>query len=373
MILDNPCYVQFCNSNLLEINPTITVSSETVGYEFSKALNYNRQQTYKPTGRFLIETGVNTTFYFNDGSDKTALVPASNYATGTAIATALQNSLNTASSGFTVTYSSNRFTIARSSAFTLRLSQTSAAIHYTLGLTSITNVVVAASISANEKRCHYPYEEIAIDFGFNAIVDFFGMIGRLTEEFQVSDSATVTLLANNINDFTSPPLSVTATVTNEGAFYSFNEIDSAYRYWRIRIQDFQNPLGGTFEISNCYLGQGQFLEFRNVSNGFDFALNDTTTISESESGVKYFDESYKFFTFDGLTFAILTPENKDILLNLFNDQGTSRPFYLCLDPSKKITTSISRFNRLVRFTNSPRFNQVFYKYYTVNANFTEHF
>lgn len=372
MILDNPCNIQFCNSNLLEINPTIVVSSETAGFEFTKALTYNRQETWKPTGRFLIEAS-NSKLYITDPSSKTITIPTANYATGAALATAIQTALNAASSGFTVTYANNLFTVARSSSFSLRLSVTLNAIHNTIGFTSLTDIGSPTSVSANEKRCHYPYEEIQIDFGFNAIIDFFAMIGRLDQEFQVSDSATITILANNINDFTAPELNVTASVGNQGAFYSFNEIESAYRFWRIRIQDFQNPLGSSFEISNCYLGQGQHLEYRNVSNGFDIALNDTSASSESESGVKYFDETYKYFTFSGLNFAILTPENLDILINLFNDQGISKPFYLCLDPSATVSTNISKLNRLMRFSDSPRSQQVFYKYYSVNANFVEHF
>lgn len=372
MILDNPCNIQFCNSNLLENAPTFTASSQLTGFEVTKALTYNRQETYKPTGRFLI-SATNNLLYLNDGTNKIATVAASDYSTGALLAVAIQTALNTISSGFTVTYSSNTFIIARSSAYTLRLSQTTNAIHYSIGFTSLTDLVVPVSTTANEKRCHYPYEEIQIDFGFNAIIDFFAMIGRLDQEFQVSDSATITILANNINDFTTPQVNVTAWIGNQGAFYSFNEIESAYRYWRVRIQDFQNPLGSSFEISHCYLGQGQQLEYRNVSNGFDFSLNDTTGSSESESGVKYFDEAYKYFTFSGLNFAILTPQNLDILVNLFNDQGISKPFYLCLDPSVSVSTDISKMNRLMRFADSPRVQHVFHKYYSVNANFVEHF
>lgn len=372
MILSDPCNIQFCNVNLLENAPGLTASSQLTGYEITKAINYNRQETFKPSGRFLI-SATNNLLYINDGSNKIATISASNYSTGTLLAVAIQTALNTISSGFTVSYSSNTFIIARSSAYTLRLSQTTNAIHYSIGFTSLTDLVVPVSTSANEKRCHYPYEEILIDFGHNAIIDFFGMIGRLDQEFQVSDSAIVTILANNINDFSAPELNVTAYIGNNGSFYSFNEVESAYRFWSVRIQDFQNPLGPSFEISNFYLGQGQQLEYRNVSNGFDFSLNDTSGVSESESGVKYFDKAYKFLTFNGLNFSILTPENLDILNNLFNDQGITDPFYICLDPKVVISTDISKLNRLVRFSDSPRSQQVFYKYYNVNANFVEHF
>lgn len=372
MILDNPKNIQFCNVNLLENAPTITTSSQLAGYEFTKALTYNRQETFKPTGRFLI-SATNNLLYFNDGSNKIATIPALDYSTGALLAVAIQTALNTISSGFTVSYTNNLFIIARSSAYTLRLSQTTNTIHYSIGFTSIIDLSVLTSAQANEKRCHYPYEEIQVDFGHNAIIDFFAMIGRLDQEFQVSDSATIIILANNINDFTTPQLNVTAYVGNKGAFYSFNEIESAYRYWRIRIQDFQNPLGSSFEISNCYLGQGQQLEYRNVSNGFDFSLNDTTGVSESESGVKYFDQGYKFFNFGGLNFSLLNPTNLDTLINLFDDQGINLPFYLCIDPKTCVSTDISKLNRLVRFSDSPRAQHVFYNYYSVNANFTEHF
>lgn len=371
MILDNPNNIMFCNANLLENAYSVSASTQTTGYELSKALNYNRQQAWKPTGRFLIDS-TNNLLYINDGSNKTATIASSDYATGAALATAIQTALNAVSSSFTVTYTNNRFTITRGSSYTLRLSQSTNSIAYAIGFTSITDLI-GTTQSANEKRCHYPYEEISIDFGFNLPVDAFIMVGKLTEEFQISQGATVSILANNVNSFTSPQLSVSAEINDEGAYYFFSNIESAYRYWRIRIQDFQNPLGPSFEISNIYLGQGLYLEYRNLENGFEFILNDTTQISESESGVKYFDESYKFYNFSGLNFAILTPSNKDILLKLFEDQGISRPFYLCVDPQKQISNEISHLNRLMRFSDSPIFQQVFYKYFTVNANFTEHF
>lgn len=371
MILDNPNNIMFCNANLLENAYSVTASTQTTGYELTKALNYNRQQTWKPTGRFLIDA-TNNLIYINDGSNKTATVAVSDYATGAALGTAMQTALNAVSSSFTVTYTNNRFTISRGSSFTLRLSQTTNSIAYSIGFTSITDTVTT-SASANERRCHYPYEEISIDFGFNLAIDAFIMIGKLTEEFQISQGATINILANNINSFTSPQLSLNAEINDEGAFCFFGNFESAYRYWKIRIQDFQNPLGSSFEISNIYLGQGLFLEYRNVSTGFEFVLNDTTAMSESESGVKYFDENYKFYNFAGLNFAILDPTNKDILLKLFQDQGISRPFYLCVDPGKQISNEISHLNRLMRFSDSPRFQQVFFKYFTVNANFTEHF
>lgn len=372
MILDNPNNIMFCNANLLENAYSVSASTQTTGYELSKALNYNRQQTWKPVGRFLIDA-TNNLLYINDGSNKTATISPGDYTLGGAsLATAIQTALNAVSSSFTVTYTNNRFTITRGSSFTLRLSQTTNSIAYALGFTSLTDLV-GTSQAANERRCHYPYEEISVDFGFNLAVDAFIMIGKLTEEFQISQGATISVLANNINSFTSPQLSLNAEINDEGAFCFFGNSESAYRYWRIRIQDFQNPLGPSFEISNIYLGQGLYLEYRNVENGFEFILNDTTQVSESESGVKYFDENYKFYNFSGLNFAILDPTNKDTLLKLFEDQGISRPFYLCVDPGKQISNKLSHLNRLMRFSDSPRFQQVFYKYFTVNANFTEHF
>lgn len=363
------CKLKFGTSNLLE-DATNTVSSETVGFELTNALNYRRAKTWKPTGRFLIDS-TNNKVYFNQAGDLIATVANANYATGSALATAVQTAMNAVGSGWTVTYSSNRFTLSRSNSRTVQFSNTTNAIWNTLGYTWSTDIL-SNSFPANEKRCHYPYEEIQVDFGAITPIGFFAIIGKIGEEFQISDTATISLLGNNINSFASPQYSQTATVTNDGAFLFLDQDNTtSFRYWRIRIQDFYNPLGN-FEISNIYLGQTEELDV-NIQNEFEFSLNDATEKSESESQVTYFDEKFKQWRFSGLSYALLDKTNMKKLMDIFQEKGISRQFYLCIDPTTAITTTIEQFNRLVFFANTPNFKQVFYDRYNSTCNFVEAF
>jgi len=201
------------------------------------------------------------------------------------------------------------------------------------------------------------------------------MIGKIGEEFQVSDSATITLLGNNVNNFSTvtPQLQQTATITNDGAFLFLDQDNTtAFRYWRIRIQDLYNPIGSEFQISNIYLGQTEELDV-NIQNEFGFSLNDNSEKSESESQVVYFDEKFKQWEFSGLSYALLDKTNMKKLMDIFQEKGISKQFYLCLDPITEITTTIEQFNRLCFFANTPNFKQVFYDRYNATCNFIEAF
>ena len=221
-------------NNLISLTVnSFSFSSETTGFEAANALDDFRSSLWKPTGYFDITSSVNK-LYFNDGSDRTATIVVAGYTTPALLATQIQTQMNSVSSGYTVSYDSAgetyKFTIARATSFTLQLSNQSSAIWSTIGFTGTTNQS-GASHSANEQRNH-TNEFLTFDLGYQAPIDFLGVVGPAGSQFPVSTNATVTLQGNNINDFTSPPFSQTLSVTSKGIFEFFdNSSDNRYRFW----------------------------------------------------------------------------------------------------------------------------------------------
>lgn len=368
--------IRFMANNLaaLAVND-FSFSSETTGFEAENALNNFRSSTWKPGGYFEI-TSSNNTLYINDGSNKTITITASStaYTSAALLATEIQTKLNASSSGWTVTYDNSlgtyKFTISHTTSATLRLSVTTNSIWDTIGYTSTTDQV-GTSFVANEQRNH-TFEFFNFDFGYQASIAFIGMIGSISSSFGLSHSAVVTLEGNNIDLFTSPPFSITLTVTDKGVF-NFNDTDddARYRFWRLRFTDKYNPAGPGIEIGNIYLGSYQTLEGRNISTGFIDELVDPSTSSESEAGVIYFDRRTKYTKFSGLSLRYLENDDRLVVKDVFNTVGKTEPFYISLDPLSTLNDDITEFTKFVVFVDEPQYTNMGANRFSTNLNVRE--
>lgn len=371
MAIDNSCSFRFMNSNLLNTTYiTRSFSSEVTGNEFTNALDKNLSNTWKLEGFFEITTA-NSSITVNSTSGN---VVVGTY-TGATLATAIQTALNSISSGYTVTYTGvYDFTISRTSTFTLNTSTTTNAIWETIGFTdSSVDLSGLTSYTANEQRNHWPYEYVEIDFGFQTQIDFLALIYKTGEEFTLSNSATVTAKGSNVNDFDSPDLTVSATVSDFGAFAAFIGVDASYRYWRIEIYDPFRISGPNIEFSYLYFGQAEKFVATNISRGFTHSLQDTSTFSESESKIRYSDVGVKRNVFADLQATLLTPSNKAVIENLYRSVGNTEPFLISIDPSVQNSESIEDLTKFVFFLGAPTYKHVFSNIYSASFAFTETF
>lgn len=361
MSTDNP-RIRFMANNLASLNVNaFSFSSETTGFEASNAFNSFRSSTWRTTGHFEITTS-NQNLYINDGSDKTAIITAASYTTAEALRAEIQTQLNTVSSGWTVAYDSPAgtysFTLSNSGSVTLRLSQTTNAIHNTLGFTSTTDQT-GLTFNANEQRNH-TNEFIKFDFGYITPVTFIGVIGDIAESFGLSSTANVTLEGNNIDDFTAPPFSSTLTITEQG-IYQFNVTDpiTSYRFWRLNFVDqFNSIQGPNLEFGNIYMGDFQTLERQNLTVGFRDTLVDPSTRTESQGGVLFFDKRTKYTDLSNITIRYLEDADKQVIKDVFANVGTTEPFYVSLDPQLQINSDITEFTKFVIFNDEPTFTSI---------------
>jgi hypothetical protein len=365
--------IRFMENNFAELTSgQISYSSALSSFPFTNLINPFRSKVWKPSGNFLIDS-TNNKIYINDGTNKTITLTSASYSTPALLATHIQTQLNASSTGWTVSYSTTayKFTISNSSSVTLRLSQTTNATWNTIGFMTLVDLA-GTSFVANQQRNH-THEFIIFDFGYNAPVEFFGLISPLGEIFSLSNSATIKLQANNLNEWTSPPLDITLTRSDYGIFRFMDDIsDSSYRYWRVYIQDKLNPNGPEgLSFGHIYLGDYVTLTARNVANGFSKTQIDPSLKSQSEGGAIYFDNKVKYCEITGLGINLFTKEDRAQLEAIFDKVGVSKPLYVSIDPTVTHTNNLYELTKYATFSESPQFNHILRDLFSMSFSLAE--
>lgn len=363
MPVDNGGQARFMAENLLKTGTTsMTTSGLNPSFPIGNLTSNFRGRPMKWRGRFLVEAS-NCKLYFNDGTNKVATVATSNYTTRTAFASAVQTALNAVSSSFFVVWNTGlqSFTIARSGGFTLRLSQTTDAIHNTMGFTGSTDIVVASTVAADQKRFHWPNEWLKIDFGYFPEIGFLGLISDSRYIFSLTEMANVRIQANTIDDFTAPPLDRVLTVTPQGILEFFDDDDYNYRFWKLIIED----NNGTDDPAIGYMYLGEFHKFgekqdddrklRYNDQGGVYSKEDTSEKAVSESGQVYALEKQTQRIYDEISFSMLDPDAKDMLDDIWSRFKTVHPFFISIDPKLEITNKLSDSTFFCSFNSKPSF------------------
>jgi len=365
--------IRFMDNNLAELTAgNITYSSELAAFPGSNSINKFRSKVWRPSGHFLVTASSNDKLYINDGSDKTVTLTAGSYATPDLLAAEVQTQLNTVSSGWTFDYNNTAgdfsFRFAHASAHTLRFSVSTEAAWDMLGFVTVTNETISTDRVADEVRNHTE-EFVVYDMGYNAPIEFLGVISPLGEEFAISTDATIKIQANNLNDFSSPPFDVTITRTDQGVYRFFDDIaDSGFRFWKFSFEDRNNSNGPeSFSLSYIYLGDYTTLTMNNVQRGFTKEIIDPSLRTVSEAGAIYFDKKTKYVRLSGANIAVLKKDDRDALEQLFFDFGSTTPFFVSLDPRLCISNEIPDLTKYVIFEREPEFRHVNAEYFNMSS------
>jgi hypothetical protein len=364
--------VRFSNNNQVSglASANITFSSELTSFPFSYSQDNARFRVWKPAGNFTVDS-TNKNIYINDGSNKTITLTEADYTYST-LATHIQTQLNASSSNWTVSYSTTtrKFTLANTGSVTLRETQTSNASWDMLGYTDGTDHA-GTSFEADEARNH-THESVIYDLGSAKAIDFFACVGLVGETFTISDQATVTLKGNNVSSFTSPAVSKTPTRTDDGIFYFEDTDDMTYRYWEFKFIDRENTVGPEgFNLSHIYLGDYDTLTTTNIAPGISKSLIDLTTTQVSDAGSKFYRSRSKYWQFGNVGIQHLTESERLELQTFFQANGVGEPFYISIDPTLEVSSTINEYTKLVSFDNSPIFSHVIRNLYNVTFEISE--
>lgn len=346
---------------------TATASGAVVGYPASNAFDPALAKTWLDPGTFVIDA-TNDKLYVNDGGDKTATLTHGTYAGGSALASHVTTQLNAVSSSWTCSYGSYTFTIGRAGGGTkiLRLSQTTAAAWDTLGFVGSVDTAAGTGLDADEPRNHTSVT-MHWDLGVAREVRAFIAIAAAGMDFPISSSATVTLKANSVDDFSAPPLSVTLAATARGIHKFLDDIeDTTYRYWKWEFRDRLNTNGPTsFAISYVYLGDYHQLVSSNVDNGFRRTLVDPSVKTRSQGGTVHARRKTKYWRYESMVVDFLSRDEREDLEAVLLHLGQTESFFLALDPTAEISDSVGEFTKFMQLSEDSELEHVLYDMFRI--------
>jgi len=365
----------FMTNNHASAEGTVsTFSSENSQFPFSNTTNDFRASYWKPYGNFTIDNTNNKFyFYFSVGAPNVTLtITNASYESAYNLALEITSKLSAYVFDATCTYNytTGKFTFSGNASYKILLSNQTNSAWDTLGFVGTNDLNL--NQTATEVRVHTT-EWVHYDMGYNAIVTFGALIGPRTKLWNISDSAVLTLQGNNINDFASPPFSITMQRTVDGhmGFSTLNEENSSYRYWKIIIMDRDNLDFQNAAISYIYLGDYLTLENGNINKGFTFRPVDLSTRDETESGVLYSNQKAKYYVFDQLTMGFFANEDRAAIEQLSYDMGIHTPFFMSIDPELKISSTLDELTKFGVFESMPSFSHVANDLWTCSFSFRE--
>ena len=368
--------IRFLDNNLAirDIATYITYSSALAVGPFANCQLDARSKTWIPAGNFDI-TATNNKMYITAGSSNyTITITIGSYSI-TTLCAEIKSKMDAVYSNFTVSYSSTLFMfsiVSNIAPITLILSQTTNSIWDTLGFTT-TSDITASSFTADQQRNHTS-EWVIWDLTAQRDILAFCCICPINEIFGLSSSAVITLEANNVNSWSSPPFSQTLTRTDNGIFNFFDNLtDYSYRYVRFRYVDRMNTLGPNgVKFSHIYLGDYFTLDNdRPVSYGYNKLLVDPSVSSATESGTLYFDNKIKYSEFNGIGLSVLKRDQKDAIEYFFKTVGLNTAFYISIDPLGLYTDDLGELTKYVFFKDSPVFSHTVKDFFTTAINLRE--
>jgi len=345
--------IQFGENNFAALADNYTYSSQNATSPFTNSQNDFLAKPWIPTGYFGID---NKKIYINDGTDKEATING-DFTTPAALATEIQTQLNAASSNWAVSYSGDyKFIISNSGTVTLRLSETTDSIMDLIGFTTISDIS-GTTFTAN-RQINHTSEFVRYDLGGIIPVDMVAILSDKNSGLDISSFADVRLQGNNLDEWDAPPLDQVLTPSDSGIFYFFEETQR-YRYYRIVIQDKQNPRGPeALKIGHIYLGPTVKMTNKNIQSGFEEKIIDPSTRQTSDDGTLYHDEKFKYSVFSGLNLLYLSRSDKDNFKRIFKKVGITRPFFISFDPQLQISDTHPEFTKFVVFEKEPSFSHV---------------
>jgi hypothetical protein len=365
------CNLRFWDNNGLSQDyydtGRISYSSQLTAFPFTNALDDFRAKVWIPAGNFDI-TAQNNQLYVES---LTASLSIGSYLPA-ALVTEIQSKLNAIDSGWSVTYSSNKFTLSNSGSKTIDLSSTANAVWDTIGFAGSTDRT-GTSFAADERRNHTS-EWFQIDFGVPFTVTCMGIISLLDKQFPFSSGARITIKGNNVDLWDTPPIEVTLNPSARGIIQyldDFTESQKTMRYWRVEYQDKQNPLGNEgIDISKIYIGNHGTTDI-NITSGFSKNVVDPSNQQQSESGTQYFDEKVKYQAIRGMTYQVISQDDRVYLEQLYQDYGRTIPLFVSIDPTAQVSVDASEFTYFGYFESDPNFQNLFRDKWSMNFNFRE--
>lgn len=342
-------------------------SSQQAAFPVSNLYNAQRRSKVWRSAGYWEITDSNNTVIFREtasGPDLTATIAAAEYVSTASFLAAVKAAFEeTGDSTYTVETDDETSKIKISSDgaggdttfsifWTAPASQAFADI---IGFDSEVDSTGALSYTADELKIHTS-EWLKWDFGISTNPKALVLIGPRNSPIRISPSATLKLQANETNVWTSPTFEQDLSYDDVaiGLFDSEGLFPEGKRYAKLKIIDSANP-NGFVELGSVFLGEF----FQPTRGAVNFPLAgryvDRSTTAFSEGGQTFSDRRAKSEILD-LTWKFLTKAEKEEIDDIFDEFGTSDPFFIQLDPTLAFSTKTSKYVRYVKFDSEPRYS-----------------
>lgn len=333
--------MRFLATNLCtETATTIAASSANVNFPVSNLKNPLRSKRYRSSGTFVVDS-IDNKINFKEvdgGTELTATISAGSYSVSglqAAIKVALEL---VGDNAYTVSFSSTTglWSIASDGEYfdLLNASGTDALTSLlvkALGFTALDKT--GATTYAGSLIAIHTKESVRFDFQTTQDIDSVVLFWPKEDGIRLSDNAVVKIEANATDVWTSPAVSETLTIDNTYMVAShFFDAPQSYRYWRVTVQDPQNPY---LHIELGLIWIGENTEFNEPENGFKFSLEDMSVVSRTAFGHDYVDEYPQIATLE-FKYNYLQYPTIQALENAFRLNGSKRPVLVVFDEAELV-------------------------------------
>ena len=317
-------------------NSSLTVSSEDASFPRRWMLDPMKTMAWRSKIGWTVVSGFNDKLDFNLAGVKVATVTAGYYATGAALATAVQTALAAAyaTGTWTVTYSANKFTITHSLTAHTLLNLTGANLATSI-LTDLGWNATADSSSATthtgDNSVYQSRAYVKVDLAAATLVTAIAAAGLQS----LTSTGKIKIQANATDAWTSPSYSTTILAANMYNDCLVVWTSQTYRYWRIVIDDPARS-NGYQQIGVAYLGGYIQMSSPPVRGGVSDDLLHFSRSQVGDSGGIFVDVKTpaKLRTMD---FNVVTDAEK-VSLETMQATIDVRPQFYALDPGNSPAT-----------------------------------
>lgn len=334
-----------------QVFANINTSSAQTSFPVSNTFDKKRRAKIWRSEGFFNVTSSNNTIVFEEsvGVDLTATIAMGEYTSVSDLLVAVKAALE-AVGGSTYTVSQDSTTLklkiesdgsGGGGILTLEWSNGSTTASDLLGFSSASDDTGALSYLADFLRIHSE-EFVTVDLGLPTNITSFVASGRRNVPINLSTSGTYKIQASPTDAWSSPAFSQTLTADDEviAALSESGLADQAYRYWRFSMVDKQNP-DGFLELSSMFFGN----HFDSAEGAVQFpwrsGFEDESDTIKTEGGTTFSTVKQKTQDFSVRWFN-LKKEDVEELENIFDEFGTSSPFWVSMDSGAVYSTAFNR-------------------------------
>lgn len=373
------------NNNYLDLNTLADQEFSSEQTSFPLANVYNKQRrskVWRTKGYWNVEAGENKIIFRETiATDLEASVAVGVYTTPASFATAVKNALEAVGgSTYTITHNSNlKFNISSNLAggggiFEIIWTDSdSEKMAQYLGYSTSVDDVGLSAYTSDFLRIHgggADSEYILWDMGISTNPTTFILAGNRNQPIKISTDAQIILQGNHTNIWNTPVYSKVINYDSE-AMVVLSDTGlhtEGLRFWRLLLND-QNPLS-YIEIGILYLGEHFGGDRGRVEFGHSIDFVDRSENIFSEGGQSYADIREKTALYNA-DWSGLTKEDIEVITEIFDEFGTSVPFFVSMDSDGVFSSSENRRIKYVKFDDEPKYSIVSPNNFDCNMRFRE--